>query len=136
MWQLCLPARRAGTIFVRGQGRGHQARVRLTRAADPWHSEAKGPPRGHHAPSPPGCLLHPPWVLFLPLWDLCWQKVYARWQNTPGEKVTERAGRLDAKEGEEGRTHRNDQFVHTCASLIASGFNKSRSKYDSWKTEL
>ena len=132
MWQLCLPARRAGTVFVRGQGRGHQAGVHLIRAADPWHSEPKGPPEGivpspHLSIHPPdGCLLHSPWVLFLPLWDLCWRKMYSRWQDSPGEKVTERTGRLDATEGEEGRTARNDKFVHTFASLIASGFNKSQ----------
>ena len=32
-------------------------------------------------------------------------------------------GRPDTKEGEEGRTARKVKFVHTCASLIASGFN-------------
>ena len=37
-----------------------------------------------------------------------------RWQNSPGEKVTERTGRLAAKKGEEGRTARNDVCAYMC----------------------
>ena len=52
MWQLCLPARRAGTVFVRGRGEATRLGCARFVLLIPG-SEAKGPPRGHHTP-PPG----------------------------------------------------------------------------------
>ena len=122
VWQLCLPARRAGTIFVRGQGRGHQAGVRPISAADPWHSEPKGPPRRHHTRSPRDacsillgfCSCH------------CGICVGGRcmWD---GKILQEKRLQRELVDWLLRRERKEEQletmFVHTCASLIASGFN-------------